>query len=469
MTADTARKRRHRLTASVRFRVTALAALATLAVLVVVGVAVVAVQVRTLTDNLEESIEQGADNIERALERGEVPTALGGFGDDDTVAQVVDERGRVVASTANAEGNPPIAAAPPEGRRQVRRTIDGLLDGDVSFLSVSRRIEGPDGGMVVHVAATLEDIEESGRVLAASLAVATPAVVALLAALVWWLTGRTLRPVEAIRAEVADISGSDLHLRVTEPATGDEIDRLAATMNAMLDRVERASAQQQRFVADASHELRAPLTRMRSELEVDLAHPEQAEPAATLRSVLDEAIAMQRLVEDLMHLARGDAGAVTSRRDPVDLDAIVVRHASALRATGRVEVDTSAVRAAQVTGDASQLGRAIENLLDNAARHARSHVHIAVSADGDAGGCATVAVSDDGPGIPSDQREAIFDRFTRLDEARSAGAGGVGLGLAIARDIVERHGGTVRVDPDHAPGARIVITLPARDGRSTVA
>ncbi|MGH9138370.1 MAG: ATP-binding protein, partial [Acidimicrobiales bacterium] len=438
-----------RLVSTVRFRVTAIAALAVLVTLVIAGIALVVAQRRLLTENVEEGIEQAADSIEAAVEDDGMPAVLGGFGDDDTVAQVVTPSGEVVAATANVEGLPPIADAPPDGDRQQQRTVDDIPADDAPFRVLSRRVDGQDGTMIVHVGATLDDVEESTNALAASLAVAIPSVALLLAGVIWWLTGRTLRPVEAIRAEVAAIGGAELDRRVGEPGTGDEIDRLAATMNAMLERIERAARQQQQFVADASHELRSPLTRIRSELEVDLAHPGGADLAATHRSVLEETAGLQRLVEDLLHLARSDAGAVAPRDETVDLDDVVLDVARRLRGEGRVRVDTSRVHAVQVRGDAAQLARAVGNLAENAERHAVGRVTLSLAEDG---GAAVLTVADDGPGIPAAQSERIFERFTRLDEARTGAAGGTGLGLAIARDVIAHHGGTVTVDPDRGPG-----------------
>jgi signal transduction histidine kinase len=196
---------------------------------------------------------------------------------------------------------------------------------------------------------------------------------------------------------------------------------------------------------------------LRSEREVDAAHPEVADLVATHRSVLEETIALQRLVDDLLLLARGDAGAVTGRREAVDLDDIVLRHADRLRAEGRIDVDVTGVSAAQVIGDADQLSRAMRNLVDNAARHAQSTVAFTVAENHRV---ATLTVTDDGPGIPVALHERVFERFVRLDEARRAGDGNTGLGLAITRDIVEQHGGRITIDADHTSGTRFVIVLP---------
>jgi signal transduction histidine kinase len=271
-----------------------------------------------------------------------------------------------------------------------------------------------------------------------------------------------LRPVERIRREVAAIGDRDLDRRVPEPGTGDEIDRLSQTMNAMLTRIENAAARQRRFVADASHELRSPLTGIRSQLEVDLAHPEQADWRRSEQDVLDETMRLQRLVDDLLVLAQSDTGSIPMRRKPVDIDDLVLDEARPLRARGRVAVDLTSVSGGQVLGDPDHLRRVLRNLLDNAERHATSVVRVSVRENDTS---VEVEVSDDGPGIPPEQRGAVFERFTRLDNARARSAGGTGLGLAIAREIVDKHGGTLRLS-DNTAGATFVVTLPAADGVS---
>jgi signal transduction histidine kinase len=460
--ADPAERRPLRqLLGSVRFRVTALATLAVLAVLVATSVALVAAERRSLTGNLEETIGQRADELTEMVASNQLPAVL--VDDEDTRAQIVTLDGRVLSGTPSLLHMAPIGAPPPPGRAEMVRTVRHLPTGDGAFRLLSRRVAGRDGPLVVHVAGALDDVQQSGRVLAGGLVVSVPLVTAVLALLVWRLVGRTLRPVEALRSEVAGITGEDLRRRVPQPVGGDEIARLARTMNAMLDRVEQAGARQRRFVADASHELRSPLTRIRSGLEVDLAHPEVADPTGALRSALEEIGGLQRLVEDLLQLARSDAGVVGVRGRLVDLDDIVLRESGRLRASGRVKVDSSGVSAAQVIGDPDQLARAVRNLTENAARYADGLVTLTLT---EADHKAVLTVADDGPGIPVEQRGRVFERFTRLDQARSASTGGVGLGLAITLDIVRRHRGTIVIDPNHEPGARFIITLPtATDGQ----
>ena len=213
---------------------------------------------------------------------------------------------------------------------------------------------------------------------------AVPLSTAVLAALIWWLVGRVLRPVEAIRAEVDRISRHRLDRRVPEPPTADEVARLAHTMNAMLERLAGSAERQRRFVADAAHELRSPLARIRAELEVDAAHPASADPAATHASVLEQTVALQRLVDDLLLLARGDAGALGSRRRG--------RRGSRRRGRAAGRRARAAVARASMSGtsppsrcvgDEAQLARAVANLLDNAVRYA--HTAVTVTLRDDAG------------------------------------------------------------------------------------
>jgi signal transduction histidine kinase len=471
--------RLRRAVSTVRFRITALATVAVAVVLAVTAIGLVVVQRRALTNSLDEALATEARAVVARVEDGGAaitavdPPSV----DDDAVAQVVvgDE---VAAASRPGLDRRPLAPAP--SGTTATRTSDSVPGGDGAFRIVSQRVSGSDGGggdggpaTVVHVAAPLDDVDDSVGLLARSLALAVPAVTALLAALVWALAGRTLRPVESIRREVAQIGATDLRRRVPVPPGDDEVARLARTMNAMLERVEDASDRQRRFVGDASHELRTPLARMRSEIEVDLAHPDRADLAATHRSVLDETIGMQHLVDDLLHLARADGA-----RDPVDhpdgdgadaaharLDEVVAGEVSRARAGSPVALDVLAAARVTVAGDPAELRRVIANLLDNATRHARSHVEVTVA---DAGGAAEVAVTDDGPGVPPDQAERIFERFARLDDARSSTEGGTGLGLAIAREIAARHGGTLTLDTAHRAGARFVLRLPSSAARRPV-
>ena len=290
--------------------------LATVAVAVVLAITSVVLVVRqraSLLEQLDESLQRDATALAAAFSAGE-NGEIGPLGEDDYVARIVADDGTVLASSP------------------------GFAEGDGSRV-VSRRFVEPDGsGGTAFVASPLEDVDDAVGALIRSLALIVPLAIIALAGVVWVVVGRTLRPVEEIRSQVAGIGLRQLDQRVPQPPGDDEIARLAATMNGMLDRLDRASRRQQQFVADASHELRTPLTRMRSELEVGTATP---------ASLLEEIEAQQRMIEDLLLLARGDAGALAVTRDPVDLDDVVMEEVRARRPSG-VTIDTSAVSGAQV-------------------------------------------------------------------------------------------------------------------------
>jgi signal transduction histidine kinase len=424
-------ERRPRWPGTVRWRVTLLATVTVALVLVATGAILVVVQRRVLTDQLEETLAGDAAREISAMQAGQEPL-LQPATDDDAVVQIVTAGGAVVAASP------------------------GFEDVDGSYRVVSRRFEAGGQELVVHVAAPLDDVADAVRALLVALAFIVPAVTAILAALVWMLVGRTLRPVEQIRTEVAGIGLRELDRRVPQPAGRDEIARLAATMNEMLDRLDVSNQQQQRFVADASHELRTPLARIRTELELAQREGTAADQEA-VASLLEEVDGLQRLTEDLLVLARLDAGIPETAGRPVDLDDVVLEQARALDAKGR-SVDTGQVSAAQVVGHRDQLRRVVGNLLDNAVRHAAATVTLSLA---ETDSVVTLVVTDDGPGIPAERRADVFERFRRVDDARAAGRGGTGLGLAIARDLVERHGGTIAVDATYTAGARFVVTLPA--------
>jgi signal transduction histidine kinase len=286
--------------------------------------------------------------------------------------------------------------------------------------------------------------------------VVVPVLIVLLALSTWLVVGRVLRPVEAIRARVARIGASDLHQRVPDPGTGDEVGRLAGTMNAMLDRLQRSSDRQRRFVSDASHELRSPLASQRTQLEVALTHPERADWPSVASGALEEGGRMERLVDDLLALARADEGAVLAHTEELDLGEIMAAEAERV---GGLAVDTSGVRPTTVRGDPQSMRRAVRNLLDNARRHAAARIVLHVSLEGDQ---VLAVVEDDGTGIPEAEREQVFERFARLEEGRDRDAGGTGLGLAVVREIVQAHGGTVVAEEGTAGGARLVVRLPVR-------
>ncbi|MEV7415300.1 HAMP domain-containing sensor histidine kinase [Streptomyces sp. NPDC089919] len=273
-------------------------------------------------------------------------------------------------------------------------------------------------------------------------------------------TRLALQPVETLNRELQEITTSRaLDRRITVPDVGALIPWLARTINVMLDRVFAGVARQQRFIADASHELRSPIANLRISLEASLAHPEKVDWPETVRDALTDIERLQYLTDDLLLLARLDDAAPTAGT-PVDLAALahdLVEEFRHLRAHQTLHFTFHTEGPVVVHGSAAQLERLLRNLLDNAARHARTVTDIAVTSG--AGGSVRVEVRDDGPGIPPADRERVFERFTRLDIARARGTGGAGLGLAIAREIAARHGGTLRAAANPS-GALLIATFP---------
>lgn len=447
-----------RRTGGVRVRTTLAATLVVGLALAVGAVLLVTQQRESLTDSVETAARLRAGDIARQLVRAEVPEAITVPPENEGVAQVVDlATGEVVASSANVVGEARISdLEAPVGRTRAE-TVDRLPVGEGAFRVVARGVTSGGSRLVVYSAASLEPVEESGSTLVGLLVTWLPVLLLVVAGVTWLVVGWALRPVERIRLQVAEIGDRELDRRVPEPGSGDEIDRLARTMNGMLTRLETVVERQRRFVADASHELRSPLSVMRVALEVDLAHPEQADWRRTERDALAETLRMEGLVDDLLVLARSDAGSIVVPVHAVDLDEIVLEEATRARIATGVMIDVANVSGAQTRGDSLSLRRVVRNLLDNARAHARTSVQVQLREED---GAVVFTVTDDGVGIAPGDRDRVFERFARLDEARARARGGVGLGLAIVRDIVVAHGGEVHV-VDADGGAQFVVTLPS--------
>jgi signal transduction histidine kinase len=452
-----ARDLRTRLS-SIRARTTAAACVVVAGALAIGMLVLLAVLDRTLLDNVDDAARVRARDIATLAATGALPRELSVHGDEDAFVQVVDASGAVVAASSNLAGLGPIASFRPEGDNTVVRTtpIPVPDEGDDDFRVVAAPARIAEGPVTVYVAAHLDRTKETVDTVRTILLIGLPVLLAVLAVTAWRVVGRALRPVEAMRREVAEIGERDLARRVPEPPVDDEIGRLAKTMNQMLDRLETSVERQRRFVADASHELQSPLAASRADLEVALAHPEAAPWTQTATNLVADNQRMTRLVQDLLFLARSDDTGPPAQTTLIDLDDVVRGELARQRIPQDITLDTSRVTAVEVRGDADQLARVLRNLLDNATRHARSLVRVELSSDVSG---VTLAVSDDGPGVPAESRERIFERFGRLDGSRNRFTGGTGLGLAIAREIVEAHGGTIALDPD-ATGARFVVRLP---------
>ncbi|MER7251207.1 ATP-binding protein [Kribbella sp. NPDC000426] len=447
--------------ASVRSRSTA-AAVVVVAVAMALGAALLLLLLqRALITTVSDAADgRAADVASQVSQEG-----IGALGIDlakttraSQIVQVLDSSTRVVAaSSTRAETTALTQLQPPAGT--VQRSEVGempLLDDDHDYLIVARGVEYGGRLYTVVVASSVATQRATVATVTEYLAIGFPVLLLVVAAAGWMLAGRALRPVERIRRRVQGIESSDLTERVPVPQTDDEIARLAATMNAMLDRLQAGQATQRAFVADASHELRSPLATVAAGLEV-------IEPSARGQAweelhglMKGEAERMGRLVENLLLLAKADDAALPMHRTDVDLDDLVDTEILRLREAKRLTV-LADVQPVRVVGDPLRLSQVIRNLVDNAATAAHSTVRLSTS---EHDGTAVVTVEDDGDGIPADDRLRVFERFVRLDTSRARASGGSGLGLSIVQEIIKAHQGTVTLTPATTGGTTATITLP---------
>jgi len=377
-------------------------------VLVVGGLAFTAAFERELLAQVDARLNESTEFLDEAVTSG---LTMPREASANIYVQAVDEHGALVFSSPPLAGRPPmIDVGSPETAVPPIETV--AIEGYGSFRVASIRI---DGGTTVIFGTPLQPTELAVSSLNRTLFVALPALAIALGVVVWFTVGRTLRPVRA------------------------------------------ATAREQRLVADASHEFRSPLAGVRALLESESQDPSEIERNRV--DALHTLARLEAIADDLLILSR--EGGTRPPPRPVDLDEVVLRQARLAQSTGTVAVRTAAVSAGQVLGYESDLERLVDNLLTNAVRHATSTVDLHL---GESAGWVELTVRDDGPGIPESERLRVFERFTRLDEARDRRDGGVGLGLSIVRSVAVEHGGTVEVDDTPAPGASIVVRLPASVG-----
>jgi signal transduction histidine kinase len=415
---------------------------------------------RVATDFLTDELAANAGRVAAAVEQGRIYYPLAYH--QSRNMQVVDPRGRVVASTEELRGKPPMAKFTSQGRTSATSVVCGgvfpAAECDIVVAKSARH--GGENWIVYSASPVLPSwVDPRLAVLVGGSAVALAAAVTYLG---HRIAKASLRPVSAIRAELEEINACCPDRRVPIPPSDDEIHDLAESVNHTLSRLEAALLQQRQFVSDASHDLRSPIAAMQAEVEDALIAPDETSVPKLGMAVLNDLKRLQAIVHDLLAIARLDSG-MPGAREPVDLSELVATELRARRPTKRVE--SVLEPGVFVVGDRSRLIRVFTNLVDNAQRHAESTIIVTVRREpgGDqrlSEGVAVLEVVDDGPGIDPDKRELVFQRFIRLDAARNKDAGGAGLGLAIARQIAESSGGTLRIE-DSPRGARFVLRLPA--------
>lgn len=329
------------------------------------------------------------------------------------------------------------------------------------FLAMEREATSPTHGSVTIVALTsIAPAVATGRGAALLLAAVFALLLVVVALFSWHMTERTLRPVERMRQSAEAITASDLSRRVSVPDGDRDLSRLARTFNDLLARVEAAMDAQRRFVSDASHELKGPVAATKVMLETARAYPETVDPSTLLSDLANENEQLQGIVADLLALARQDEGRLQVNLAPLDLCDLIYEEVSSLERRSAVSLDVSGVEPLVCAGDAQLLGQALRNLLENAVRHAHSHVAVTChEVLGSTGRLIRISVSDDGSGIAPADRERVFGRFVRLGKDRGRATGGTGLGLAVVQGIVERHGGRVYFSDPEIGGATAVMEL----------
>lgn len=372
-------------------------------------------------------------------------------------AQVVDGAGRVVAASDDRLRSPLSDLRPPPGQVADTKLAALPVLGDTDDYLVGAAgvlIEGRP--FVVQVVAPVQVQADTVQTVALFAVAAIPLILLVVGVSVWALMGRSLQSVERIRAHVATIDSQRLTERVEVPPTQDEIARLAATMNTMLERLNASDQAQKAFLSDASHELRSPLSTLMTTAEVASMDPSGLTWVQTQGMVLSETRRMQFLVEDLLTLAKADSRALVRRFAEVDLEDVLDQEIRRLRPLSRQRIVVG-LEPARVRGDADRLAQVFRNVLDNADRHAKSTLEVAMVFDHQS---VRIRIDNDGLPIEEDQRERVFERFVRLDESRSRDGGGSGLGLAISAEIVRVHGGTITTTDTERGWCRFEITLP---------
>jgi len=409
----------------------------------------------TLNHTIDDSALASARAVATMVDNNTVPDPLPVSGSQ--VVQVVDSSGAVFRASASADRLTPLLRAPELARALAGERIPvpgarAALTGTLRAIAVQAGPSSAPSSVIVAVPVT--DLEQSQQVLRNTLLVTYPPLVVVMALIAWRVVGWTLSPVETLRSGAARISGSDQDERLVVPDSADEIRALALTLNDMLDRLAAARGRQRAFVADAAHELRSPLASMRTQLEVA---QRLGEGGALAADLLADVARLSALVEDLLLLARAGDTSHPPVRESIEVSAVLVETADRY-AGARVPVSVTDGPPVLALVNPADLRRVLANLVENAVRHAGSSVTLTVRSKGDQ---AVLTVVDDGPGIPALERERVFERFARLDDARDRDAGGTGLGLAIVRELLARSGGSISLqDNPSGPGLTAEAHLP---------
>lgn len=459
---------------TIRWRLMTIGLVGLAVALAAAGTLMYAVLSATLSRTLASEASAAAREVASLVDQNRLsdPVPVSGA----LVVQVLDGSSRVVAGSPVADRLTPLVTADEAGRALAGEalTVPGSRSGLAGRLQVAAVAAGPGSAPVTVVAGVQTgDVEVSLGLVRTMLLVGLPVLLAALGAVAWRVIGAALAPVEALRLGAERIGADARAGRLTRrprpssvvpadaevpadrlpvPESRDEIRSLATTLNGMLDRLDALAERQQAFVDDAAHELRSPLATLRTQLEV-AAHVGEGGSLPT--ELLPDIERLARLVDDLLVLARSGSEVRSGRVEAVDLTSLLGEIATRY-AAARVPVtlaDSDGPAETVLSAYRPDLVRVVTNLVDNAVRHASTAVTLSVGADP---GGTWLRVTDDGHGIPDGDRERVFERFARLDEARDRDSGGSGLGLPIARELARRNGADLHLADAH-PG--VVVEL----------
>lgn len=439
-------------TRSIRVRLTLVGSALLFATTAIGGLAFERVLDNELSTTLDQQLETQASDRAAAVDVGADPTTQLDAGDGESAVAIFSVDGQLLANRGFDDPQE-VADLQPTAAVTQELTLVEADENEVELTDLRVAVAQSDTARVV-VAAELDSLGSTLHAVRRLLLMAVPLVTTAAGLLLWFVVGRSLRPVEQIRRDAQSIAEVGAGGRVNQPENADELGRLASTMNDMLERLDASAATLRRFVSDSSHEIRSPIANIRARAETSGA----GDWEAARDDIVGEVERIEAIVDDLTYLARSDEGRIEQRLERIELDDVMFAEAARIQRRGVVTVDASSVEPVVVVADASQVRRAVRNLVDNAERHARSTVVLWAVENREDG--VELGVADDGPGIAEEDRGRIFERFARLDESRDRSGGGTGLGLAIVADIVERHGGSVDVSNAELGGARFVLSIP---------
>jgi heavy metal sensor kinase len=424
-----------------------------------------------LYDMVDDDLESQVDDLKSFLQSQKKDATIAKLREEVTETYSIEhsgnylavyvENGELIYRSAFLEAHPQLLL-PADQIKQTRSHNQKF--GNQHFRFIYETLAANGHVFTVEMGLSSDDAVETLHLFRYYLLMFAPLLLLIAAGVGYWLSRRALSPVDALVRTAREVSGTNLSSRLQKLETGDELQRLSDTLNEMLDRIETAFLRVTQFTADASHELRTPVSLIRTEAELALRRSRgEAEYKESLRHILLEAERTTVLIEQLLALARADSGRETLHMQPVDLQQTLRAMLDSWQQVAIIRDLKFSAKVGDeggvVMGDETMLRRLIDILLDNAFQYTPSPGHVSLQLEQHDDTIA-IAVQDSGVGIAKEEQSKIFERFYRADKARSRGRGGTGLGLAIAHWIVTQHHGSIHVESQPGQGATFRVDLP---------